>query len=194
MLYFKGWATVVHKTRTDHPLSVFLFAVLVYSAVFSVNDLLIRTLQDVPGADLFRLSTGVKLLLVLLTGWIGSAAITVFCFVWCALVLFPDNYLLAAQVAAAGGLMPQLACQIFRRKLASNLSGLTWQVLAQLSVVFAALNGLVRESIVFMHLGEGELVSKVCTAFINDLLGIFFALYAFRYILIRVDLPKPQSK
>ena len=185
---------MIYTTRPNHPLGIFLFAVLVYAATYSINDVLIKSLQGVPGVDLFRLSTGVKLLLVLLTGWIGSAAIALFCFMWCAMVLFPDNYLLAAQVAVAGGLMPLMACQMFRRRFASNLSGLTWQSLLQLSVVFAALNGLVRECIVYLHLGEGELAGKVGTACVNDLLGIIFALYAFRFILMRIDLPKPQPK
>ncbi len=171
-----------------------MFAVLFYAVVFSINDALIQSLEDVPGAPLFRLSTGVKLLLVLLTGWIGSAAIALFCFVWCALVLFPDNYLLAAQVAAAGGLTPQLTALVFRRQLSNNLSGLTWQLLVLLSVVFAALNGIARESIMFLHLGEGELLDKIGTAFVNDLLGILLALYAFRFILVRMDLPRPRSK
>ncbi len=183
----------MHTIRSNYSLGVFLFSVLFYALVYSVNDVLIQTLDDVPGAALLRLSTGVKLLLVLLTGWIGSAAIALFCFVWCALVLFPDNYLLAAQVAAAGGLMPQLACLIFRRQLSTNLSGLTWQLLVQLSVVFAALNGLTRESIMFLHLGEGDLASKIGTAFVNDLLGILFSLYAFRFFLMRMDLPKPHA-
>jgi len=185
---------VVYTTRMNHPLGVFLAAVLGYATVYALNDVLIRTLGDVPGADLLRLSTGVKLLLVLLTGWIGSAAIALFCFAWCALVLFPGNYSLAAQVAAAGGLMPLLACRIFRRQLSPDLSGLTWQLLFQLSVVFAALNGVAREGIVFLHLGEGELASKIGTAFVNDLLGILFALYAFRFIVVRMDLPRPHSK
>lgn len=181
-------------TRTNHPLGIFLIAVLFYAAAYSLNDALIQSLRDMPGIDLFRLSTGVKLLLVLLTGWIGASAIALFCFVWCALVIFPDNYLLAAQVGAAGGLMPLLACQVFRRQLSSNLSGLTWQLLIQLSLVFAALNGLVRESIVFMHLREGDLAGKIGTAFVNDLLGILIALYTFRFILMRMDLPRPRSK
>ncbi len=184
----------MYTTRTNYSLGVFLFAILFYAVVYSINDALIESLQDVPGATLLRLSTGVKLLLVLLTGWIGSAAIALFCFAWSALVLFPDNYLLAAQVAAAGGLMPLLACLLFRRQLSANLSGLTWQLLVQLSVVFAALNGVAREGIVFLHLGEGELASKIGTAFVNDLLGILFALYAFRFIVVRMDLPKPHSK
>ncbi len=181
-------------TRTNHSLAIFLFAVLFYALVYSINDALIKVLQDLPGAGLLRLSTGVKLLIVLLTGWVGSAAIAVFCFAWCVLVAFPDDYLLSAQVAAAGGLMPLLACQIFRRQLSSNLSGLTWQLLIQLSVVFAGLNGLARESLLFVHLGEGELASKVGTAFFNDLLSILLALYAFRFIIVRLDLPRPQSK
>ncbi len=184
---------MMYTTRMNHPLGVFLAAVLGYATVYALNDVLIRTLGDVPGADLLRLSTGVKLLLVLLTGWIGSAAIALFCFAWCALVLFPGNYALAAQVAAAGGLMPLLACRIFRRQLSSDLSGLTWQLLLQLSLVFAALNGLVRETIVFMHLHEGELASKVGSAFLSDLLGILFALYAFRFVLMRVELPAPPA-
>ncbi len=184
----------MYTTRIHYSLGVFLFVVLFYAAFYSINDVLIQSLKDVPGATLLRLSTGVKLLLVLLTGWIGSAAIALFCFVWCALMLFPDNYLLAAQVALAGGLLPQLACLMFRRQLSTNLSGLTWQLLVQLSIVFAALNGLARESIMFLHLGKGELAGKVVTAFVNDLLGTLFALYAFRFFLMRMDLPRPHSK
>lgn len=184
----------MYTTRPHHSLAIFLFAVLFYALVYAINDALIKILHDLPGADVLRLSTGVKLLLVLLTGWVGSAAITVFCFAWCALVVFPDNYLLSAQIAVAGGLMPLLACQVFRRQLSANLSGLTWQLLVQLSVVFAGLNGVVRESLLFVHFGEGELAGKIGIAFFNDLLGILLALYAFRFIIVRLDLPRPQSK
>ncbi len=85
--------------------------------------------------------------------------------------------------------MPLLACLIFRRQLLPDLSGLNWQRLFQLSFVFAAINSLVREVIVFLHLREGDLIENIGQTFVNDLLGIFFALYAFRFVLIRLNLP-----
>ncbi len=179
----------MHTTRVNHSLSIFMGAAIFYAAFYSLNDAVIRNLSDLPGIDLFRLSSGVKLLLVLLTGWLGSAAIGAFCFIWCALFAFPDNYLLSAQIATAGGLVPLLACLAFRRQLLPDLSGLNWQRLFQLSFVFAAINSLVREVIVFLHLREGDLIENIGQTFVNDLLGIFFAMYAFRFVLVRLNLP-----
>ena len=58
---------------------IFLVAVTFYGLFYSLNDALIQSFDELPGANLFRLSSGVKLLLVLLLGWLGSAAIAAFC-------------------------------------------------------------------------------------------------------------------
>ncbi len=175
--------------RFEQPVTVFLIATLFYATFYVVNDTLIDRLDAVPGAYLFRLSSGIKLLLVLLLGWVGSAAIATFCFAWCALVMFPGNWLLSAEIAVSAGVMPLLACQVIQHRLLPDLSRLKWQQLFAATVVFATLNSLTRESILYLHLQHGDLVVNVLRTFFSDLLGIFTALYACRFLLLRLDLP-----
>ena len=62
-------------TRTKNitqSFGIFLVAVTFYGLFYSLNDALIQSFDELPGANLFRLSSGVKLVLVLL---LGSAAI-----------------------------------------------------------------------------------------------------------------------
>jgi hypothetical protein len=170
----------------EQPLAVFLIATLFYATFYVVNDTLIERLDAVPGAYLFRLSSGIKLLLVLLIGWVGSAAIATFCFVWCVLILFPENWQLAAEIALSAGLMPLLACQVIQHRLLPDLSRLRWPQLFVAAAVFATLNSLTRESILYLHLQQGDLVQNVMRTFFSDLLGIFTALYACRFLLMRL--------
>lgn len=179
----------VAAERIERPVAVFLCATLFYAIFYFVNDTLIESLDAVPGAYLFRLSSGVKLLLVLLIGWVGSAAIAAFCFCWCALVLFPGNVVLAAEVALSAGVIPLLACQVIQHRLLPDLSRLRWQQLFAAAVVFATLNSVTRESILYLHLHNGDLVENVMRTFFSDLLGIFTALYAFRFLLLRLGPP-----
>jgi len=170
-----------------------MIAAVFYATFYSVNDALIHLLGHAPGADFFRLSSGVKLMLVLLTGWVGAAAIASFCFLWSALFVFPDHPVLAAQIALAGGTAPWLSCLAFSKHLWPDLSKLNWQTLFQLSLVYAAVNSVLREGILFFYLHDGELLSRVLHAFASDLCGIFLALYGFRFFLMFVSLPKPPS-
>ncbi len=171
-----------------------MIAAVFYATFYAINDALIRVLDPFPGADFFRLSSGVKLMLVLLTGWVGAAAIASFCFLWSALFVFPDHPVLAAQVAIAGGAAPWLSCMVFHKHLWPDLSRLNWQTLFQLSLTYAAVHSLLRESILFFHWQHGELLSRILHAFASDLCGIFLALYASRFFLLFVNLPKPPSR
>lgn len=184
----------VQTTRTSPSLSIFVIAAVFYATFYSINDALIHVLAPIPGADFFRLSSGVKLMLVLLTGWVGAAAIASFCFLWSALFVFPDHPVLAAQVAIAGGAAPWLSCLAFHKHLWPDLSRLNWQTLFQLSLAYAAVNSVLREGILVFHLQHGELLGRILHAFASDLCGIFLALYVSRFFLMFVSLPKPPSR
>ncbi len=123
---------------------IFLIAVMFYGLFYSLNDALIQHFDELPGANLFRLSSGIKLLLVLLLGWLGSVAIACFCFAWTVLYIFPGSWVLSAEVAIAAGLVPLVVCHRFDYYLMPDLSGLTWQRLFMLSLVYACVNSVVR--------------------------------------------------
>lgn len=171
---------------------IFVVAVAFYGLFYSLNDALIQSLDEVPGASLFRLSSGIKLLLVLLLGWLGSAAISAFCFVWTALYIFPDDWMLSAEVAIAAGLVPLMVCHWFEHYLMPDLSGLNWQRLFMLSLSYAALNSVVRACIVTLNQSSADLAQQMIRLFCTDVLGIFAVLYALRLLLLRVDLPRSQ--
>ncbi len=183
---------MAHTRKTTQSLGIFAVAAAFYGLFYSLNDALILSLDELPGAHLFRLSSGIKLILVLLLGWIGAASIATFCFVWTALYIFPGEYLLAAEVAAAAGLTPLLACRLFERSMGIDLIRLNWQRLFLLSLTYASLNAVVRESIVYWHAPSGELLANMTRMFCTDLLGVFAALYALHFILRLFELPRPR--
>ncbi len=171
---------------------IFFVAVAFYGLFYCLNDALIQSLDEVPGANLFRLSSGIKLVLVLLLGWLGSAAIATFCFGWTVLYVFPGNWMLSAEVAIAAGVVPLMLCHWFEQQLMPDLSGLSWQRLSQLSLCYATFNSVVRASIVYLHQPSADLALSMVRLFSTDVLGIFSALYALRLLLQHVDLPRPQ--
>lgn len=169
---------------------IFLVAVTFYGLFYSLNDALIQSFDELPGASLFRLSSGIKLLLVLLLGWLGSAAIAAFCFAWSVVYIFPGNWMLSAEVAIAAGLVPLMVCHWFEHYLMPDLSGLTWQRLFMLSLVYACVNSVVRVTIVSLHQHTPDLMLNTLRLFSTDVLGIFTALYALRLLLRNVELPR----
>ncbi len=180
-------------TRTKNitqSFGIFFVAVTFYGLFYSLNDALIQTFDELPGANLFRLSSGIKLVLVLLLGWLGSAAIAAFCFVWTVLYIFPGNWVLSAEVAIAAGLVPLMVCHWFEYCLMPDLSGLTWQRLFMLSLVYACVNSVVRVAIVTLHQPTTDLAMHMLRLFSTDVLGIFTALYALRLLLRNVELPR----
>ncbi len=180
-------------TRTKNitqSFGIFLVAVTFYGLFYSLNDALIQSFDELPGANLFRLSSGVKLVLVLLLGWLGSAAIAAFCFAWTVLYIFPGNWVLSAEVALAAGLVPLMVCHWFTYCLMPDLSGLTWQRLFMLSLVYACVNSVVRVAIVTLHQPTTDLALHMLRLFSTDVLGIFTALYALRLLLRNVELPR----
>lgn len=183
-------------TPTKHIIQsfgIFAAAITFYGLFYSLNDALIQSLDELPGASLFRLSSGIKLVLVLLLGWLGSAAIAVFCFVWTVLYIFPGDWLLSAEVAMAAGLVPLMVCHWFEQYVMPDLSGLNWQRLFTLSLCYAALNSVVRAAIVTLHQPSADLAQHMFRLFCTDVLGIFAALYALRLLLQHIDLSRPQS-
>ena len=59
-------------TPTKHIIQsfgIFAAAITFYGLFYSLNDALIQSLDELPGASLFRLSSGIKLVLVLLLTW-----------------------------------------------------------------------------------------------------------------------------
>ena len=180
-------------TRTKNitqSFGIFVVAVTFYGLFYSLNDALIQTFDELPGANLFRLSSGIKLVLVLLLGWLGSAAIAAFCFVWTVLYIFPGNWVLSAEVAIAAGLVPLMVCHWFEYCLMPDLSGLTWQRLFMLSLVYACVNSVVRVAIGTLHQPTTDLALHMLRLFSTDVLGIFTALYALRLLLRNVELPR----
>lgn len=169
---------------------IFLVAVTFYGLFYSLNDALIQSFDKLPGASLFRLSSGIKLVLILLLGWLGSAAIAAFCFAWTVVFIFPGEWMLSAQVAIAAGLVPLMVCRWFEHHLMPDLSGLTWQRLFMLSLVYACFNSVVRAAIVNLHQPTGDLVLNMLRLFSTDVLGIFTALYALRLLLRNIELPR----
>lgn len=184
-------------TQTKHisqSFGIFVVAVTFYGLFYSLNEALIQSLDELPGASLFRLSSGIKLMLVLLLGWLGSAAIAAFCFIWTVLCIFPGDWILSAEVALAAGLVPLVVCHWFEHALMPDLSGLNWGRLFQLSLCYAALNSVVRACIVALHLPPdvpANLVQSMLNLFCADVLGIFLALHALRLLLLHIELPRP---
>ena len=92
--------------RIADRLRVFLLVAVGYGLFQSGNNYLTDVIYLEPGAHIVYLPSGVRMLLVMVTGVVGALAISVASFPSTYLLLFPENPALATVLSITGGLIP----------------------------------------------------------------------------------------
>ena len=164
-------------------ISLFTFLVIGYGLLYFLNNVLTNSLYVVPGAHLVHLPSGLKILLVLVTGLTGSFAIAVVGFLWSSFYMFKENYLLSFVLAVSSGLIPWISLWIFQKKfeLHTDLSNLTWKKLLLLVLIFAVLNSTCLQFLVYAFGQSTDLLNGIWVMLVGDLTGIFIVIYFFRF-------------
>ena len=105
------------KIVLSSKLGTFIFVTLAYGLIHCANSALTEFLQVVPGADLFHIPSGFKFLFVLIAGWVGAAGVALASIAPTLFYKFPDQWILAIELAFINGLAPFFGDQTVRAKL-----------------------------------------------------------------------------
>ena len=155
-----------------------------YTIFYFFNNYLTQFLYLLPGAHLIHLPSGIKILMVLITGWVGGLAIFIAGLLWGLLIAFPGQYALVLLLSAMGALVPSLVCQFFTRRFALNedLSNLSWQIMLGIAISFAFFNSLAIQSILDLSDPKHELANGFVVMFLGDLTGIMLVYLLARWL------------
>lgn len=154
-------------------------------AVFNVaNHYATESLYFETGAHLIHLPSGVRMVLVLVGGSMGAAAISVATFPYAYLVLFKDNLELSIIISLTSSLIP-LATLAITRKLIhwqSHFADLTPRKLLIISLAYATTNATVQQFIYYLFDIASRPINAWLVMFTGDILGILIVLYLLRII------------
>ena len=156
-----------------------------YGSFYFLNNYLTKGLYLAPAAHIAHLPSGVKMLMVLVSGVLGALVIAIVGFSYGVLHSVNGNYILALYIALASATAPLIAVMLLNRffELADNLSNLNFEKLLFLSITFAILNSTIHQLIIFTYIENIDLLNGFLIMFTGDVTGIFIVLYLFRFAL-----------
>jgi hypothetical protein len=165
-------------------LRVFAFVAIGYGLFYAANNYLTDFLYLEPGAHIVHLPSGVRMLLVMVTGIVGAFAIAVASFPYSYFFLFHENLSLSASTSVATGLTPLVTFLTLRPflNLQKNFSNLTVQKLALISVTYASINTITQQLIIHSFNQSKTLLNPMLVMFTGDILGIVIVLYILRIL------------
>lgn len=164
---------------------LFTYLVAGYGMLFFLNNVLTEALYVVPGAHIVHLPSGLKIFMVMVTGFTGALAIALVGFLWSVLFMFKENYPLTLMLALVSGLVPWLSVRMLRKKidLKADLSDLNWKKLLAIVLVFALLNSTCLQLIVYAFGESTNLLNGIWVMLVGDITGIFIVIYSARFLI-----------
>lgn len=171
---------------STHPLLIYLLATLAFGGVFVLNNHLTHHLYWVPGAHVIHIPSGIKLLLVLVLGYLGSLSVLTAIFVAGPFSYFyTGELLLPLQIAIAAALAPWLTARFFFDRLwvRPDLSDLNLKCLFMMGLLFAALNASLIQSLLSLHQITDDFFSSFAIMFLGDISGVLIVLGLMRLFL-----------
>jgi len=163
---------------------LFTFLTLGYAAFYFANNLGTEFLYLTPGAHLVHIPSGIKILITLITGFVGACAIFVASILWGLLYAFPSEYGLVAMLSLGSAVVPWLVCKMSSKQfqLDGELSNLSIISLAFIGIGYAFLNTLVTQSILYLSGHTESLWSGMQVMMIGDITGILLVVTLARLI------------
>ena len=164
---------------------LFTYLVIGYGTLYFLNNVLTDVLYVVPGAHIIHLPSGLKILMVMVTGFTGALAIALVGFLWSVLFMFKENYSLTLLLALVSGLAPWLSVRILSKKieLKTDLSDLNWKKLLAIVLTFALLNSTCLQLIVYAFGESTNLLNGIWVMLVGDFTGIFIVIYSVRFLI-----------
>jgi len=164
---------------------LFTYLVIGYGTLYFLNNALTDALYVVPGAHIIHLPSGLKIFMVMVTGFTGALAIALVGFLWSSLYMFKENFPLTVLLALVSGLAPWLSLRLLRRKiqLKADLSDLNWKKLLAIVLVFALLNSTCLQLIVYAFGESDKLLNGIWVMLVGDITGIFIVIYSVRFLI-----------
>lgn len=152
--------------------------VIGYTLIYFANNYLTSALYLVPGAHLIHIPSGIKILMVLVTGWVGALAIFCSALLWGLLVAFPEQYALVFLLSLGGAVLPYLVCQYFiqRFSLDDDLSNLTANAVFYIAIAYSIANSITIQSILYLHSPENNWANGIVVMFLGDVSGILIVI------------------
>lgn len=168
------------KTVLSSKLGTFFFVTLAYGLIQFASTALTEFLQQVLGVNLFHIPSGFKFLFVLISGWIGAAGIVVASFASAILYKFPDQWILAVELAFINGLAPFLAIKLFVQNfgLEEDLSNINQQQVLWMGLLFVFLNSGLNQLILYWNNFSDNFLDGILVMLIGDMTGTYFVLMA----------------
>ena len=164
---------------------LFTYLVIGYGTLFFLNNALTEALYVVPGAHIVHLPSGLKIFMVMVTGFTGALAIALVGFLWSVLFMFKENYPLTLMLAVVSGLVPWLSVRMLSKKiqLKADLSDLNWKKLLAIVLVYALLNSTCLQLIVYAFGESTNLLNGIWVMLVGDITGIFIVIYSARFLI-----------
>lgn len=164
---------------------LFTYLVIGYGTLYFLNNALTDALYVVPGAHIIHLPSGLKIFMVMVTGFTGALAIALVGFLWSSLYMFKENFPLTVLLALVSGLAPWLSMRLLRRKiqLKADLSDLNWKKLLAIVLAFALLNSTCLQLIVYAFGESDKLLNGIWVMLVGDITGIFIVIYSVRFLI-----------
>ena len=183
------------KSVLSSKLGTFFFVTFAYGIIHCANSALTEFLHLVPGAQLFHIPSGFKFLFVLIAGWVGAAGIAVASFASALLYKFPDQWMLAVELAFINGLAPFLAVKLFVQNfgLEEDLSNINQQQVLWMGLLFVFLNSGLNQLILYWNNFSDNFLDGILVMLIGDITGTFVVLTALIWITKKTNLGQDKD-
>ncbi|MFM7484162.1 MAG: hypothetical protein ACKO2S_07910 [Burkholderiaceae bacterium] len=165
-----------------------------YAAFNIANHHVTESLYFETGAHLIHVPSGVRMVIVLVAGGLGAAAIAIASFPYAYWYLFDQNLLVATTVSITAGLIPLVTFYLVKRVIQwqNDFADLTLRKLVILAVTYALANATIHQTIYYLFVLAVRPFNAWLVMFTGDILGIFIVLYLLRIIAKIIKARQPR--
>ena len=179
----RRFIAIINALKNDADrLRLFLVVTAGY-AVFNVaNHYLTESLYLETGAHLIHVLSGVRMVIVLVAGVLGAAAISLASFPYAYWILFDGNLSLSIIISITSSLIPLTTFFVVRRIIywQNNFADLTPRKLLIISITYAMTNATTHQFIYHLFDVVERPFNAWLVMFTGDILGIVIILYLLR--------------
>lgn len=174
------------KSPRAQTYKVYLFlAMTIGYGIFNFgNHYVTESLYFETGAHIIHVPSGVRMVIILVSGAFGAAAISIASFPYAYWTLFNENLPLSIIISITSSLIPLLTLHVVRRLVhwQNDFSDLTLPKLLLISLIYAITNATIQQLIYHSFDLAARPINAWLIMFTGDILGIVIVLYLLRLI------------